>query len=259
MAAYFVTSIAPGQYFYSTDADPQGAITAPRGSVAIRTDAGNEGLYVNVSVGEASSSNWERVLSPDINGDLNLTGVDQFLLLDNANPALNIGSTGLLNLLSFITSNGAEQVAYNGPLPFRINTGGLQVVSGSVSLPQASLNLPLSTTGMADKGTGAVFEVRIDFPATINTDTDAVLPARAGGFRLTDAHVISGGAGGNVAVQDGGGVVKVANMALGALGNVTRAGNIVPNTVYPSGAVVRIRSDAAIAAAGTAYIRFEAL
>ncbi len=259
MAAYFVTSIAPGQYFYVTDVTPQGNISAPRGSVAILTATGSESLWVNVTVGGSAGSNWERVLSPDINGDLDLTGVDQFLLADNANPALDIGSTGLLNLFRFITTNGAEQIQYNGPQPFRINTGGLQVNAGTVSLPQASLNLPLAATGMADKGTGAVFEMRIDFPATINTDTDAVLPARGGGFRLVDAHVISGGAGGNVQVQTGGGVATVQNMALGALGNVTRAGNIVPNTVYASGAVVRIRSDAGITAAGSAYVRFEAL
>lgn len=259
MAAYFVTSIAPGQYFYVTDTTPQGNITAPRGSVAILTATGSESLWLNVTVGGSAGSNWERVLSPDINGDLDLTGVDQFLLADNANPALDIGSTGLLNLFRFITTNGAEQIQYNGPQPFRINTGGLQVNAGTVSLPQASVNLPLAASGMANLGTGAVFEMRIDFPATINTDTDAILPARAGGFRLVDAHVISGGAGGNVQVQTGGAVTTIQNMALGALGNVTRAGNIVPNTVYASGAVVRIRSDAGITAAGSAYVRFEAL
>lgn len=259
MAAYFVTSIAPGQYFYVTDVTPQGNISAPRGSVAILTATGSESLWLNVTVGGSAGSNWERVLSPDINGDLDLTGVDQFLLADNANPALDIGSTGLLNLFRFITTNGAEQIQYNGPQPFRINTGGLQVNAGTVSLPQASLNLPLATTGMADKGTGAVFEMRIDFPNTANNDTDAILPARAGGFRLVDAHVISGGAGGNVQVQTGAGVTTVQNMALGALGAVARASNIVPNTVYASGAVVRIRSDAGILFAGTAYVRFEAL
>lgn len=259
MAAYFVTSIAPGQYFYVTDVTPEGAISAPRGSVAVRTDTGNEALYINVTVGVSAGTNWERVLSPNINGDLDLTGVDQFLLADNVNPALDIGSTGLLNLLRFVTTNAAEQVQYNGPLPFLINTGGLQVNAGTVNLPQASVNLPLAASGMANLGTGAVFEVRIDFPATANNDTNAVLPARAGGFRLTDAHVISGGAGGNVQVQTSAGVTTVANMALGALGAVSRATNVVPNTVYASGATVRIRSDAGIAAAGTAYVRFEAL
>lgn len=258
MAAFFVTSIAPGQHFYSTDTLPSGAISAPRGSVAIRTDSGNEGLYINVSVGTAGTS-WERVLSPNITNDLDLTGVDQFLLADNTNPALDIGSTGLLNLLRFITTNGGEQVAYNGPVPFLINTGGLQVSTGTVTLPQASLNLPLSTSGMANLGTGAVFEVRIDFPATINNDTNALLPTRAGGFRLTDAHVISGGAGGNVQVQTGGAVTTITNMALGALGAVSRATNVVPNTVYAGGSVVRIRSDGGTAAPGTAYVRFEAL
>jgi hypothetical protein len=251
MAAYFVTSIAPGQYFYSTDADPNAVVSAPRGSVALRTDVGNVALYLNTSA--TTGTVWTEVANTTYDN------FQQITLADNLNPALDIGSTGLLNLLRFITTNGAEQVAYNGPVPFLINTGGLQVNAGTVTLPQASLNLPLSTSGMANLGTGAVFEMRIDFPATINNDTNAVLPARAGGFRLTDAHVISGGAGGNVQVQTGGAVTTVANMGLGALGAVSRATNVVPNTVYASGAVVRIRSDAGITAAGTAYIRFEAL
>lgn len=259
MASYFVTSIVEGQWFYVTDATPVATISAPRGSLAIRTDVGNESVWINVTAGANPGTDWERILSPNINGDLDLTGVDQITLLDNAAVALDIGSTGLLNLLRFITTNGAEGVEYNGVNPFKINTGGLNVVAGTVSLPAASLNLPLAATGMADLGTGAVFEVRIDFPLTANNNTDATLPARAGGFRLVDAHVISGGAGGNVQVQTGGGVTTVQNMALGALGNVTRAGNIVPNTTYASGAVVRIRSDAGITAAGTAYVRFEAL
>ena len=187
------------------------------------------------------------------------TKQQQITLADNLNPAMDIGSTGLLNLLRFITTNGAEQVAYNGPVPFLINTGGLQVSTGTVTLPQASLNLPLSTSGMVNLGTGAVFEVRIDFPATINTNTDALLPTRAGGFLLTDAHVISGGAGGNVQVQTGAAVTTITNMALGALGAVSRATNVVPNTVYAGGSVVRIRSDGGTTAPGTAYVRFEAL
>jgi len=259
MASYFVTSIVEGQWFYVTDATPVATISAPRGSLAIRTDVGNESVWINTTAGASPGTNWARILSPDINGDINLTSVDQLTLADNANPALDIGSTGLLNLLRFITTNGAEAVEYNGVNPFKINTGGLNVVAGTVALPQASLNLPLASAGMANLGTGAVFEMRIDFPLTANNNTDAVLPARTGGFRLTDAHVISGGAGGNVQVQTGGGVTTIQNMALGALGNVTRAGNVVPNTVYAGGAVVRIRYDAGITAAGTAYGRFEAL
>jgi len=259
MASYFVTSIVEGQWFYVTDATPVATISAPRGSLAIRTDAGNESLWINTTAGASPGTNWARILSPNINGDIDLTSVDQLTLADNANPALDIGSTGLLNLLRFITTNGAEQVAYRGVLPFNIVTGGLLVSAGTVTLPEASLNLPSASTGMADKGTGAVFEVRIDFPLTANNNTDAVLPARTGGFRLTDAHVISGGAGGNVQVQTGAAVTTITNMALGAIGAVSRATNVVPNTVYAGGSVVRIRSDAGITAAGTAYVRFEAL
>lgn len=259
MAAYFTTSIASGQWFYVTDATPAATISAPRGSLAIRTDVGNESVWINVTAGAAPGTDWERILSPDLNGDLDLTGVDQITLLDNAAVALDIGSTGLLNLLRFITTNGAETVQYRGALPFNIVTGGLSVTAGPVTLPQASVSVPLAANAMADKGMGSVLEVRIDFPNTINTDTDATLPARTAGYRIVDAHVISGGAGGNVQVQTGGGATIVANMGLGASGAVSRAVNIVPNTTYAGGAVVRVRSDGGITAAGTCYVRFEPL
>jgi hypothetical protein len=259
MASYFTTSIASGQWFYVTDATPAATISAPRGSLAIRTDVGNESVWINVTAGAAPGTDWERILSPNLNGDLDLTGVDQITLLDNAAVALDIGSTGLLNLLRFITTNGAETVQYRGALPFNIVTGGLSVTAGPVTLPQASVSVPLAANAMADKGMGSVLEVRIDFPNTINTDTDATLPARTAGYRIVDAHVISGGAGGNVQVQTGGGATIVTNMGLGAAGAVARATNIVPNTTYAGGSVVRVRSDGGITTAGTCYVRFEPL
>jgi hypothetical protein len=261
MASYFVTSIAPGQWFYSTDASPDGVISAPRGSAALRTDAGNVSLWLNVTAGGAPGTNWERVLSPDINGDLDLTGVDQITLADNANPALDIGSTGLLNLLRFTTTNGAEAMQYRGVLPFEIVTGGLVVTAGTVTLPQASLNVASVTTDAANEAITAGLFLRATHGAGAST-TDVVLPARTGGWRIVDAYISSGGAAaGSVQVQTAGGAANITNTMIpgGNVGAITRANLVDPaNSTVASGATIRLNV-AAGANAGEAFIRIEPL
>jgi hypothetical protein len=257
MAAYFVTSIAPGQWFYSTDASPDAVISAPRGSVAIRTDAGNESLWINVTAGAAPGTVWERVISPNINGDLDLTGVDQITLRDNVNPALDIGSTGLLNLLRFITTNGAEQVAYNGIAPFLVNTGGINVVAGTVALPEASLNVASATTDAADGVVSASLALRKVYPAGAGP-TAVVLPARVGGWRVVDAYIIANGAGATLQVFNG--VNPVTNaMAEGGANAVTRAGTItLANATFPSAGSVTL-TGAGGTSGGTVFLRVEPL
>lgn len=261
MASYFTTSIASGQWFYVTDATPVGTISAPRGSLALRTDAGNEGIWINVTAGAAPGTNWERVLSPDINGDLNLTDVDQITLLDNAAVALDIGSTGRLNLLRFDTVNGAEQVEYNGVLPFQINTGGLTVTAGAVSLPEASLNIASVSTDAADKVVTAGLFLRVAHLGGASF-VDTALPARVGGWRVVDAYINSGGAAaGSVQVQTAGGAANITNTMVpgAAAGDITRAANVnLTNGTLASGATVRVNV-AAGALAGSCFIRIEPL
>jgi len=244
MAAYFVTSIVEGQWFYVTDASPDAVISAPRGSVAIRTDAGNESLWLNVTAGAAPGTNWERIISPNINGDLDLTGVDQITLLDNASPALDIGSTGLLNLLRFVTTNGAEAVEYNGASPLKVNSGGLNVAAGTVALPEASLNVARAASGAGNEVVAASLTLRVTHPGGAVTEP-VVLPVRAGGWRVLDAMVVASGAGGggsSVQVQTttpapvsstltiDGGVVA---------GSVVRTTSLL-NTVFASGATINV-------------------
>ena len=257
MASYFVTSIAPGQWFYVTDATPVATISAPRGSLAIRTDAGNESVWINVTAGANPGTDWERILSPNINGDLDLTGVDQITLLDNAAVALDIGSTGLLNLLRFITTNGAEQIAYNGVNPFLINTGGLNVVAGTVALPEASLNVASATTDAANTAVTTALILRAPYPAGAGP-TAVVLPARVGGWRVVDAYIIANGAGGTLRVKNG--VNNITNpMAEGGADTITRATNCsLTNGVFLSGGTVSLEG-AAGTSGGTAFIRVEPL
>jgi hypothetical protein len=201
------------------------------------------------------------VLSPNINGDLDLTGVDQITLLDNAAVALDIGSTGLLNLLRFSTTNGAEAMQYRGVLPFEIVTGGLTVSAGTVTLPQASLNVASVTTDAADGAVTAGLFLRKTHGAGAST-TDVVLPARVGGWRIVDAYITSGGAAaGSVQVQTAGGAANITNAMVpgAAAGAITRANLVEPaNNTVASGATIRLNV-AAGALAGEAFIRIEPL
>lgn len=248
MAQYFTTSIATGQWFYTTDATPVGAITAPRGSVALRFDAGNVGAWINTN----GITDWSAFLVVTSAGVLNLASVSQIVLADNSATALQIGSTGALNLLVFDTVNGAEQVEYNGVLPFLINSGGLNVLTGTVTLPTSSLNVALAAAPISSGVVGASLELRVSYPAGVGP-TDIVLPAR--GLRVTDARLVSGGAGGTVQVQTGGAAVVTDAMVPGAAGAITRAASIL-NQTFASGATIRI-AGAAGTVAGNVYVTFE--
>lgn len=249
MAQYFTTSIATGQWFYTTDATPVGAITAPRGSVALRFDAGNVGAWINTN----GITDWSAFLVVTSAGVLNLASVSQIVLADNSATALALGSTGLLNLLVFDTLNGAEQVEYNGALPLLINTGGLTVVTGAVTLPPVSLNVALVAQAISSGVVGASLELRVSYPAGAGP-TDIVLPTR--GLRVTDARIVSGGAGGTVQVQTAAGATNVTDaMVPGAAGALTRAASIT-NPAFAPGATIRI-AGAAGTIAGNVYVVLE--
>lgn len=255
MASYFSTSIAPGQWFYVTDADPNAVITAPRGSVALRIDAGNVAIYLNTDAATA----WAELTSSSATGTVDWTGVSQVLMADNSATALAFGSTGLLNLLQFVTTNGAERLTYNGVLPLLIATGGLQVSSGTVTLPEASLNLASASTDAADLQVTAGLFLPVPHLAGASF-VDVTLPARVGGWRVVDAYILSGGAAaGSVQVQTAGGVANITNTMVptGGVGDVTRALNInLPNGTVASGAVIRVNVVAG-ANPGTCFIRIE--
>lgn len=186
MASYFVTSIVEGQEFYVTDAEPNGVVFAPRSSLAIRSDIGGVGLYINTTAGPSGTS-WTLV--------------------------------------------------------------------GNIS---GSLNVPLASTAAAPGVVAALLELRVNYPAGA-ANTDIVLPARPGGFRVTDVHLISGGAGGNVKVQTGTGVdVTPAALVPGGLGAITRATNIAaPSSAFAGGSTIRVNTDAGVANGGSVYIRLE--
>jgi hypothetical protein len=258
MASKIITSFFPGISSHTGDSDPNGVLAAERGSTLIRTDAGNVSTYLNTN----GLTAWSRGIGVDVTGDLNLTYVDQFTLLDNTLAALQIGSAGALNLLTFDTTNGAEQVEYSGALPFQINTGGLTVAAGTVSLPQASLNVANVTTDAANTLVTAGLYLRVAVPANalgVSAGTTAVLPARVGGWRAVEVYLISvGPAAGTITVQNGG--VNVTNaLTVGAANTITRATTLDTTTgLYASGGTVTFLS-AATTSAAEVFVRVEPL
>jgi hypothetical protein len=223
MSSTFTTAISTGQWFFITDANPNAAIVAPRGSLAIRTDVGNASLWINTD----NVTGWSTPLVVTAAGTADFTTVSQLLLADNDATALDIGSTGLLNLLRFDTTNGAEQMVYNGILPFQIATGGLNVVAGTVGLPEASLNVASVTTDAANNAVTVGLFIRKSHAANgggFPMSTDVVLPARVGGWRVVDAYIISAGpTGGTVQVLTTGGLTVSNAMVPGNADVLTRA------------------------------------
>lgn len=269
MASYFTTSIATGQRLFVTDADPNTVISATRGSIALRVDAGNVALYLNTD----NATAWAELTSSSATGTVDWTGVSQVLLADNSAAALDIGSTGALNLLEFKTTNGAERIDYNGAATFRIITGGLDVNAGgltifagglsvnagSVTLPENTLNIASVATDAANLQVSAGLFLPVSHPAGAGFQ-DVTLPARTGGWRVVDSYIISGGAAaGSVQVQTAGGGANITNPMVpsATLNGVTRAGVVdLTNGAVASGATIRVNV-AAGALAGTCFIRIE--
>ncbi len=258
MSSTFTTAISTGQWFFVTDANPNTAIPATRGSLALRIDAGNASLWINTD----NATAWSTPLVVTAAGTVDLASVSQLLLADNTSPSLDIGSTGLLNLLRFVTTNGAEQMVYNGILPFQINTGGLNVVAGTVVLPEASLNVANATTDAANNAVTAGLFIRKSLAsnggAPINTDV--VLPARVGGWRIVDAYIISAGpTGGTVQVNTTTPAAVTDAMVPGNANVVTRNTSLtLANATFASGASIRFTIGTG-APVTEAFVRIEPL
>jgi hypothetical protein len=242
MATQQITAIYPDSVaLFTVTSNPNGVLSAVSGSVALRTDNGNVGVYLN----DNDATAWVRVLDTTAAGVLDLTDVSQILLLDNANPALDIGSTGLLNLLRFVTSNGAEAVEYNGVSPLKIVTGGLNVAAGTVAFPNNTVNVALAATAAPAGTVAAALTLRVAHPGGA-VAVDTVLPARAGGWRVLDAAAVASAAGGAVAsvqVQTAAAAAVSSLLTLDAAvvaGSVVRTTSLL-NTVFASGATIRVQ------------------
>lgn len=264
MSSYFITSIVEGQWFYTTDANPNAVISSPRGSLAIRTDAGNAGVWINVD----GLTDWSNFLNVNSSGVLDLTSVSQILLKDDS-AGVQVGSTGALNLFTFVTTNGAERISYNGALSFRIVSGGLDVNAGgitvfagglsvnagAVSLPEGSLNTALATQDAADKTVSAGLFIPVVYPAGA-TGATVLLPARVGGWRVVDTYIVANGNGGSLQVFNGASAVSGV-MNEGGANVITRTSSLtLANASFASGGTITLTCPAGTSG-GTCFIRIE--
>lgn len=242
MATQTITSLYPdGVSLFTVTTDPNGTLTAISGSVALRTDNGNVGIYLNDNDGTA----WARVLDATAAGDLNLTDVLTITLRDNTSPALQVGSTGKTDLLAFITTDGAEKVAYNGALPFAIVTGGLDVQGGTVAFPNNTVNIATAAIAALAGSVTSALTLRVTHPGGA-VPVNTVLPARTGGWRVLDAMVVASGVGGAAAavqVQTSGALGVSSNLVIdGAVvnGTVVRTTSLL-NTVFAGGSTIVVQ------------------
>lgn len=269
MPAQYVTSIVEGQDFYVSDIDPTGVVSAPRGSICLRTDNGNALIYYNVTTGAApgTGTTWVPLLTTDWT-DIGT----QITLLDNANPALQVGPAGFLDLLKFITTNGAEQIVMrSSAAPVQITGGNglnFSAVAATITAPAGGVSLlniaaNAQSPAVSPDRLGATVQGSYAVPANgggapVNTDF-ALSTTR--NVKVLDAFVISAGGGG------AGQTVQVRTLALGAItdamtlsatvNGVTRAGILNGATIAP-GDTLRFVS-AATTVACTAVVIFAVL
>ena len=258
MASRFVTSIAGSIDVWLEDAAAP-THTAQRGSICIRFDATPQ-LYLNTSAA-ATGTTWSFI-------PLTLTGstLGALLLTDDSATALDIGSTGLTNLLRFITSNAAELIEYRGANPFTIVSGGLTITAGGMTVTAGTIVLPFGSLNMFRNGRVAAdgvpdmaLWVRKTYAAGAS-NTDFALPAGRS-MRLVDAYIRSDGAtGGSVQVQTAAGAANCTDAMVPGNANVlTRATQtVIANCTFAASATVRL-SIAAGAPLGEAFLHFEPL
>ena len=243
MPAQYVTSIVEGQDFYVSDIDPTGVVSAVRGSVCLRADAGNALVYLNTTVSNAPGTTWVPLLSTD------LTDITQLLLLDNANPALQIGSTGFLDLLKFITTNGAEQIVMRSSAAAVQITGGfgLEFTGAAAQIKavgaSALLDVGANAQGSSVAASGLAALVTADYAVPANSsgvdvNTNFVLPAGRN-LSVIDAYVVSSGtAAGTIQARTTTAGITNAMAPGGTLNAITRPTTVAGNTIGAGGTLV---------------------
>lgn len=181
--------------------------------------AGNSG---NISLTTGTATGTRGVL------DINVATVDfvtqatQFLLVDAAASALQIGSSGDLDMLVFVTTEAQEELVVNAALGIRTPDNIGHVVAASpndrFSFQYNSVNTRGQITGTAVTAGGATAGTRAFLLATGNRATsDAVAGATSGAVTLqtgdtTQTGAAAGGASGAFSIMTGFTTQQTANV-----------------------------------------------
>jgi small neutral amino acid transporter SnatA (MarC family) len=260
MPAQYVTSIVEGQDFYVADIDPTGVVSAPRGSVCLRVDAGNALVYYNATVANSPGTTWVPLLSTD------LTDITQLILAANANPALQIGPAATLDLLKFVTTTGAAQVLVNTSQAAFTLTGGFGInLTGAAATFAATnkdaLDIAKNATsqGVSSQGLGAIVTAEYAVPANAGpgaVDTNFVLTTTRA-ISVIDAYVVSSGtAAGSIQLRTTTGGITDAMVPSGTVSTLTRATVMAANTLA-AGATLVVRAAAGVVAGNIVRVTFK--
>jgi len=244
MPAQYVTSIVEGQDFYVADIDPTGVVSAVRGSVCLRVDTGNALVYLNTTVSNAPGTTWVPLLTTDWT-DIGT----QITLLDNANPALQVGPAGFLDLLKFISTNGAEQIVMRSSAAAVQITGGFGLeFTGTAAQIKAvgasgllDIGANAQSSNVAASGLAALVTADYNVPANasgVDVDTNFVLPAGRN-LSVHDAYVVSSGtAAGTIQARTTTGGITNAMAPGGTLNAITRPTTVASNVIAAGGTLV---------------------
>lgn len=168
-----LTTIDGGLIIQTLASSPDTVTTASRGSITIRTDASNAGIWINTDGATA----WTQLVG--VGGTTTFTTATTWTLLDASATALVIGASGAASMMTFDTTNSAETIAFACRVTTTdgVSAGTARVVGGRAS----------STT--ADSGTitgnGAAQSFSQTYAIPANTLKSGSLVKVYGGVRRT--------------------------------------------------------------------------
>ncbi len=217
-----------GQGFHVLASDPNSgagySTLVQAGDVLFRTDL--RSIYTNPTGG---ATTWVPVLTGTLPAALST------LLIDNNATAWRIGSTGLLNILTFDTTDGDENIILNGASQHQIQTGGLLVTAGNVNIGTGLLrSLSTAVENFAVNVLAPTFTIVTNHAGGNVEQNVGPMLARPNGWRLVRAYTRStGGTAGTLTLLD------------------ATSGNAMTNAIVPGNANVVVNAAQIITAQET--------
>lgn len=151
--------------YYELAGALNGAVTARRGSLGVRSDAGNVSVWQNTD----GSTTWQQLIGSG-GGSQTFTADMAWTLNDNSATSWVIGTTGDTDMLTLSTVNGAESVTFGATfgtvyldnIPLRFGTPGTDLV-----LTPNGTNVIVSGTGVLRANDDVEFQFGTDGDGTI--------------------------------------------------------------------------------------------
>jgi hypothetical protein len=163
---------------------------ASRGSIAIRNDAGNVGLYQNL---DGLATGWQQLATAG--GSTTFTAPATWTLSDNSPVAWVIGAAGDTDMLTFDTTNGAEVLVVGSTLGLRIN----DLSALRFGTPGTDLVMTADGANVTVTGTGSLIyndDVVVGFGTTLANRWNLSASSFLSRLQFVGTDIIAGGATG---------------------------------------------------------------